>query len=275
MTTAGELLKSGKLKDAVDAATASVKSNPQDLEARWLLAELLILSGQFDRADAQFDTMMTLEPRAAVAATPIRQLLRAEAARRQFFDEGRVPELLDGAGAQVRERLQAFVLLREGRAAEAGAICEQAERVRPALPGRITLTSGGRDAGEERSFTDIRDLDDITAEVFEVLTRTGKYYWVEMGRVELIEFMPPERPLDLVWRPARMVVKDAFDAQVHLPAVYGTLEGADDASRLGQRTEWVGDEGHAVAGLGRRSFVLDGEEEIDMMAIDRLAFTPA
>jgi len=98
MTTAGDLLKSGKLKDAVDAATASVKSNPKDLEARWLLAELLILSGQFDRADAQFDTMMTLEPRAAVAATPIRQLLRAEAARRQFFDEGRVPELLDGAG---------------------------------------------------------------------------------------------------------------------------------------------------------------------------------
>ena len=237
MTTAGDLLKSGKLKDAVDAATASVKSNPKDLEARWLLAELLILSGQFDRADAQFDTMMTLEPRAAVAATPIRQLLRAEAARRQFFDEGRVPELLDGAGPQVRERLQAFVLLREGRAAEAGAICEQAERARPALPGRITLTSGGRDAGEERSFTDIRDLDDITAEVFEVLTRTGKYYWVEMGRVELIEFMPPERPLDLVWRPARMVVKDAFDAQVHLPAVYGTLKGADDASRLGQRTD--------------------------------------
>jgi len=175
----------------------------------------------------------------------------------------------------VRERLQAFVLLREGRAAEAGAICEQAERARPALPGRITLTSGGRDAGEERSFTDIRDLDDITAEAFEVLTRTGKYYWVEMGRVELIEFMPPERPLDLVWRPARMVVKDAFDAQVHLPAVYGTLKGADDASRLGQRTEWVGDEGHAVVGLGRRSFILDGEEEIDMMAIDRLAFTPA
>ncbi len=36
MTTAGDLLKSGKLKDAVDAATASVKSNPKDLEARWL-----------------------------------------------------------------------------------------------------------------------------------------------------------------------------------------------------------------------------------------------
>ena len=161
-------------------------------------------------------------------------------------------------------------LLKQG--AEAAALLQQRIKMGRAT-GRFQHRGGG--AGEERSFGDIRDLDDITAEVFEVLTRTGKYYWVEMSRVEVIEFMPPERPLDLVWRPARMVVKDAFDAQVHLPAVYGTLHGADDAARLGRRTEWVGEEGHAVVGVGRRSFVLDGEEEVDMMAIDRLSFTPA
>jgi type VI secretion system protein ImpE len=91
----------------------------------------------------------------------------------------------------------------------------------------------------------------------------------------LVEFAPPERPLDLIWRPVRMVVKDAFDAQVHLPAVYGTLTGADTASRLGRRTEWIGGDGDAVVGVGRRSFVLDGEDEVDMMALERLAFVPA
>ena len=121
MTSASEWLKEGNLEEAIAAATATVKASPKDLEHRWLLAELLVLAGQFDRADAKFDTMMTLEPRAAVAATPVRQLLRAEAARRQFFDEGRVPELLDGAGQQVRDRLEAFVMLRDGRPAEAGA----------------------------------------------------------------------------------------------------------------------------------------------------------
>jgi protein involved in temperature-dependent protein secretion len=69
-----------------------------------------------------------------------------------------------------------------------------------------------------------------------------------------------------------MVVKDAFDAQVHVPAVYGTLEGADAASRLGRRTDWLGEDGDAIVGVGRRSFVVDGEEEVDMMAIGSLVF---
>lgn len=269
MTTASEHLKNGDLGEAIAAATAAVKAAPKDLEQRWLLAELLILSGAFDRADAQLDAMSTLEPRVAVSATPIRQLLRAESARRQFFDEGRLPELLDGAGQQVRDRLEAFVLLREGKAAEAGAVAERAEIARPALPGRITI------GGVERAFGDIRDLDDITAEVLEVLTQTGKYYWIEMSRVDLVEFVPPERPLDLIWRKARLVVREAFDAEVHLPAVYGTITGADDASRLGRRTEWVGGDGEAVVGVGRRCFVLDGEEEVDMLTVEGLAFGEA
>jgi type VI secretion system protein ImpE len=267
MTTAGKLLSTGNLDEAIQAATGEVKAKPKDLEARWLLAELLVLSGQHDRADAQFDAMIAVEPRAAVSAIPIRHLLRAEAARRQFYDEGRVPELLDGADQQVRDRLEAFVLLRAGKAAEAGQLVERAEKARPALAGKLTLAKDS-----ERSFSDFRDLDDITAEVIEVLTQTGKYYWIEMRRVQLIEFTPPERPLDLIWRPVRMVVKDAFDAQVHLPAVYGTIKGADVASRLGRRTDWLGEEGEAIVGVGRRSFVVDGEEEIDMMAIGSISF---
>ena len=267
MATAGELLKAGSLDEAMLAATADVKARPTDVEARWLLAELLILAGLHDRADAQFDALIAMEPRAAVSAIPIRHLLRAEAARRQFYDEGRVPELLDGADTQIRDRLEAFVMLRAGRGAEAGKLVEKAERTRPSLPGTLVPVAGG-----SRNFADFRDLDDITAEVLEVLTQNGKYYWIEMRRVQTIEFTVPERPLDLVWRPARLVVKDAFDARVHLPAVYGTLEGADSASRLGRRTDWRGEEGEAIVGIGRRSFVIDGEEEVDMMAIGSIRF---
>jgi type VI secretion system protein ImpE len=81
---AQELLNAGQLTEAIAAAKELVKSSPKELEHRWLLGELLILAGDYDRADAQFDTMMTVEPKAAVAVTPIRQLLRAESARRQF-----------------------------------------------------------------------------------------------------------------------------------------------------------------------------------------------
>jgi type VI secretion system protein ImpE len=213
METVSALLKSGNLAAAIDATTAKVKSAPTDLDARWLLSELLVVSGQNDRADQQLDALMNLEPRASVTAVPVRQLLRAEAARRQFFEEGRVPELIDGADDAIRARLEAFVLLRAGDRAGAGRIVEQAEKDRPALPGKMG----------DRSFSD-------------------------------------------------MVVRDAFEADVHLPAVYGTLQGSDDASRLGQRTDWLGKEGEAVVGVGRRLFVLDGEDTIDMMELQSLRF---
>lgn len=266
---AHELLNAGNLSEAIAEAKSLVKAAPKNLEHRWLLGELLVLAGDYDRADAQFDTMMTLETKAAVAVTPIRQLLRAEAARRQFYDEGRVPELLDGADEAVRDRLEAFVLLREGHAMEAGGIVERAEIARPALPGSIVV------GGEEKAFDDFRDLDDITAGVLEVYTQTGKYYWIELSRIESVSFTPATRPLDLLWREAQIAVKDAFDATVHIPAIYGTLTGMDDAGRLGRRTEWLGNEGEAVVGVGRRCFVLNGEEEVDVMAIESLAFSGA
>ena len=130
-------------------------------------------------------------------------------------------------------------------------------------------------AGQPRSFEDLRDLDDITAGVFEVYTQTGKYFWIEMNRVEKITFMPPKRPLDLLWREAQLAVKDAFDATVHVPAIYGTLTGADELSRLGRRTEWVGGDGDAIVGVGRRSYVLNGEEELDALAIEAIEFSPS
>jgi type VI secretion system protein ImpE len=265
--TAHELLNAGQLTEAIEVATSLVKASPKDLEHRWLLGELLILAGQYDRADAQFDTMTTLEPKAAVAVTPIRQLLRAETARRQFYDEGRLPELLDGACQQVRDRLEAFVLLREGKAGDAGDVVERAEIARPALPGSVTS------AGQTRAFDDLRDLDDITAGVFEVYTQTGKYYWIEMDRVERVSFTAPKRPLDLLWREAQLAVKDAFDATVHIPMVYGSLTGTSDALRLGRHTEWVGGEGEAVVGVGRRCYALNGEEQLDAMAIEAIEFS--
>ncbi len=270
MNTPGDMLRNGDVRGAIAAAETRVRSAPSDLQHRWLLSELLVVAGDHDRADGQLDAIIELEPQAAVSAVPLRQLLRAEAARRQFFDEGRVPEFLDGVAQSSEARLRAFVLLRSGDASAAAVASAGAETARSMLPGKL----GGPDQ-PDREFLDFRDLDDVTADVFEVLTHTGKYYWISMRSVVSVEFSPPARPLDLIWRKAHMVVRDAFDAEVHLPAVYGTLDGADDATRLGRRTDWLGDEAGYVRGVGRRTFVLDGEQALDMLEIHRLTFAQA
>ena len=50
-----------------------------------------------------------------------------------------------------------------------------------------------------------------------MLTSTGKYYWIPMERVEMIEFHDPARPRDLLWRRAHMVVRGGPDGEVFLP----------------------------------------------------------
>jgi type VI secretion system protein ImpE len=111
-----------------------------------------------------------------------------------------------------------------------------------------------------RPFEDLRDLDDLTADFLEVLTSTGKYYWVPIERLVTVEFRAPVRPRDLVWRRAAMAVKDGPEGEVYVAAIYtAPAEGVDDAMRLGRVTDWRGGDGTPVRGVGQRTLLVDDE----------------
>ncbi|WP_372620185.1 type VI secretion system accessory protein TagJ [Falsiroseomonas sp.] len=262
---AGNLFHAGKLADAVAAAGAAVKRAPGDLGARILLAELLAFSGNAERADVILDAAADVEPAAAVAVAEFRQLLRAEGARRQLFRDGRVPEFLGEPNAAQRHALAALVALRAGDAAEAARLSAEAEAARPKVAGRH----------EGHAFDDMRDADDLLAASFEVLTTTGKYFWIPVERVASVEFHAPRRPRDLLWRRASMSVNQGPDGDVYIPAIYAPPEGMDDASLLlGRSTDWVGPEEGPVRGLGQRTFLL-GEEAATIMELKTLTFGAA
>ena len=240
----------GNLREAITAATAEVKKAPTDLDCRGFLCELLCFAGDLERADTQLDAMGHQTPEAMVGISLFRQLVRAEKWRHQFFAEGRVPEFLEPPGEVLKLHLEASICLREGKAAEAARLLGQAEEKRPKVSGQCN----------GRPFADLRDLDDLTAGFFEVLTSTGKYYWIPVERVELIEFRPPARPRDLVWPRAHMIVRGGPDGEVYLPALYaGTHAEADDRLRFGRATDWKGGEGEPVRGLGQRTFLVADE----------------
>jgi len=266
-STVTELFRAGRLEDSVAAAAALVKTSPTNAEYRWLLAELLIVDGKTARAEQHLEAITAVEPRALVAVASIRNLLAADGLRRQFFAAGVSPTLPDGTEPECADYLAAFDVLRAGDALAAGTLAEQAETKRKPLPGRMN----------DRPFNDLRDGDDITASVFEVLTQAKQYLWVPMACVERLEFQRPKSPLDLIWRATTMVLKDGSESNVHLPAVYGTIQGADDASKLGRRTSWLGASGAAIVGVGQRVLLADGLEnedvsEVGLLSIETLSF---
>ncbi len=259
---ASEHFRAGQLAEAVAAATAAVKSNPGSGATRLILCEMLSFTGDFERADKQLDAISELEPKAIHAVSLFRQLLRAEQARTQFYQEGRLPEFLTKPSDELQLRLQASILIRENDLPGAVLLLDQAEELRLHLSGECN----------GQPFDDIRDLDDLTASFLEVLTSTGKYYWIPFEAIDSLEAAPIESPRDLLWRQVQMSVRGGPEGVVYLPVLYtGSTAETDNQFRLGRTTDWRGGDGAPVRGIGQR-MLLAGDAERAILEIENLQF---
>jgi type VI secretion system protein ImpE len=265
MMNAKEHFEAGNLKEAIIAAADDVKKNPTDIGKRTFFCELVCLSGDLEKADRQLDLLGHQDPQFMVGVSLFRQLVRAETARQDFYNSGRPPEFLAPPEPYLRLHLEASIALREAKDKDAADLLAQAEEQRPTVAGTC----------DGKAFDDLRDLDDLTASFFEVLTSTGKYYWIPMDRVELVEFRKPSRIRDLLWRQAHMIVNNGPDGEVYLPTLYaGTHAEADDRIRLGRVTEWRGGNSSPTRGIGLRTFLV-GDEGRTILEIQNLTFQDA
>jgi type VI secretion system protein ImpE len=255
---ARELFRQGLLDRAIEAMNSEVRQHPSDADRRSYLCDLLCLSGSFDRADVQLEAISKLVPGAMAGIALRRQLVRAETWRQQCFADGRVPEFLELPGERLGLHLRALAHLRAGEAATAATLLNDAEGLRPAIRG----TCNGK------TIEDFRDVDDTIGGVLELLTSTGKYYWVPLERVRRLELRPIERPRDLRWRRAGVEIDGGPDGEVYLPAIYAPAPESEEA-RLGRTTTWSDDE--PIRGSGLRVF-LAGEEAVTLHELQTLEF---
>jgi type VI secretion system protein ImpE len=259
--TAKQLFEAGQLAEAVSAAVDEVKKRPMDESCRWFLCELLCFTGDLDRADKQLDLIASQDPKALAGVALFRQLVRAELARQEVFRQGRVPEFLGAPDPVLRAHVAALIELRSGNELKAGELLSQAQGHAHPAPG---VCDGA-------PFDDVRDLDDSCGPFLEVLTSTGKYYWVLFSTIESLEFRPPKRPRDLVWRQTDLSVNGGPNGEVYIPCLYaGTAASADNQLKLGRATDWIGE--NPVRGVGQR-MLLVGETDKSILEITKIDFT--
>lgn len=263
MSAAAELYQAGKLREALETATADVKKKPTDLACRYMLAQLLCFSGDLERADTHLDAVTAQEPERVVVVAMYRQLIRGELWRRQVFEQRRVPELLADPTPAIKAHLQALVALNEGNISAAVESIREAEEARPSVSGMCNATP----------FEGLRDLDDRTASFMEVISSNGKYFWIPTEQIESMEFHAPETLFDLVWRRVHMVVRNGPDGEVFIPTLYpGTYKEEAEDLRLGRATDWRGEEDNLLHGVGQRIWLF-GEDDKPVMELQEIEFT--
>jgi type VI secretion system protein ImpE len=261
--TIATLLLQARLTEAVVQATNSVKANPLDTTARILLADLLCLQGAFERADAQLQIASHHAPDDAIGIAQLCGLIRAEAARRAWFNGGALPSFIGPPTQRQQNALQLTLALRAADAAATTSLREELERTHVARHGSCNGVS----------FDDFRDADDLMQDNIEAVCANGKYYWLAPDALLSLTFAAPRYPRDLMWRRTRAVFHSGEQVELRLPAQYFD-EAAADAHRVAQQTDWIASIGGLVMGRGQRILMIGGEPQ-GIMDIRHLCFDGA
>ncbi|ACM39060.1 MULTISPECIES: type VI secretion system accessory protein TagJ [Rhizobium/Agrobacterium group] len=252
------LLDDADLAQAMDAVKAELKTAASDHDLRHLYIDLLILAGDYEKADSQCELAVRFQPQDAVGFSMLRQQIRGMAARKAWFETGALPDFPGGLTASDQIALKLNLALKEGAASEAVALLAELEASRGTVP---MLWNGG-------AVADIRDLDDRIPHALEVLTTGGAYLWVDFSRIASVTPQPIRRPRDTAFRPAELTLESGAEATVLLPAIY---YGADSspALQLGHETEWMDAVDGIVTGLGQRC-LLAGDELVSFHDLESL-----
>lgn len=97
--TPQQLLQAGKLDEAIQAVSAEVRDNPQDVKRRTFLFELLCFAGDFSRAEMHLDLAAQGSQAAEMGALLYHAALHAERTRHDLFDKRQYPMPKGAAGA--------------------------------------------------------------------------------------------------------------------------------------------------------------------------------
>lgn len=227
-----------------------VRGQPADAKLRVFLAQLLMLTGDWERALNQLSVAGDLDASALPMKHAYGAAIQCERIRADVFAGRRSPLVFGEPLPWIASLLQALALDADGKAAEAAAARNAALEL--AAPSSGTLN------GSPCEW--IADADPRLGPILEVLLN-GAYYWVPFERIRRVVIEKPSDARDLVWIPAQLTWTNGGEAMGLLPVRYPGSERSDDAAiRMSRKTEWRALAGEHYAGLGQRMLASDAEE---------------
>jgi type VI secretion system protein ImpE len=247
--TAEELLKEGRIDEALKVLQKVVREDPANAKPRIFLFQLLSVLGDWQRANTQLQVLSQMDSDSMMLARIFEPILLCEAFRAEVFAGKRTPVVFGQPPEWVSFLVQAMKNFGHGEFKAGAELREKAFDAAPPSEGKIN----------EKSFEWIADADERLGPVLEVILE-GHYYWVPFCRIRQVFIESVTDLRDLIWAPAQFLWENGGQAAGHIPTRYpGTEQSADSKLRLAAQTEWIEKDGVHL-GLGQRILATDADE---------------
>jgi len=264
VSTARQLLESGRLREAFDQLKQDVRKAPRDPRLRTFLFQMFCISGEWDRALAQLTVAAELDPLALPMAETYRTLIRCEGVRDSVFAGRRTPTLFGHPLPWVPLLVEATRLLAAGAHEPAARLRDEAFDAADTVAGDADITP----------FDWIADADPRLGPVLEAVL-DGTYYWIPFQHIAELTLEAPADLRDQVWMPAEFTWTNGGRAIGFIPTRYpASAATGDPLLALARRTEWqpAGPADHGWSlGLGQR-MLTTGDNDFALMDIRHLRF---
>ncbi|MEO1528506.1 MAG: type VI secretion system accessory protein TagJ [Planctomycetota bacterium] len=266
---AEELLRAGKLDDALAELKRQIQSNPSEGKLRVFLFQLLTVLGKWESALNQLEIAGQLDAGNLAMVQAYREAIRCEELRRRVFLGETSPMIFGEPDRWLALLIEAVKMSANGNGSEAQALRDEAFASAPATTGLLH-----RRDQEPVEFEWIADADPRLGPVLEALIE-GQYYWVPFNRIAQIDIEAPSDLRDFVWTPAHFVWSNGGESYGMIPTRYpGSESIVDSAIQLARKTEWnaIGsaDDPGQYVGLGQRMFGTD-QDEVALHEISKIA----
>jgi type VI secretion system protein ImpE len=230
-----ELIREGKLADAIQALTAELRDRPADTKRRTFLFELLCFSGQYDRAEKHLNVLAQGSPDSELGGLLYRSALAAERKRQALFESHQYPSADMNSKPSLSGRLN-------------GRPFRSIEDLDPRIGARLEIFVAG-----EYVWLPFEHIGSIQMTAPRFLRDT---LWASAA-VQAGESF-----------------KGREFGEVLIPALAPfTWRHESDDVKLGRATDWK-QEGEQLIPFGQKLLIVDDEEIIPILDIRELEFAP-
>lgn len=247
--TPEDLLKQGDLNQALQLLQEQVKKQPSNSEYRIFLFQLLVVTGQWERALNQLKVIKELDDSAIAMVLMYRQVIACEQYREQVFLGKKEPIVLGKPEEWIALLMQSLKLIAEEKFEAAKALRAKAFEDASAVVGTIN--------GE--NFEWLADADERLGPIIEAFI-DGRYLWTTLDNLQAIVIEEPVDLRDVVWLPAHFSWKNGGENYGLIPSRYPFSYQVDSLLALSRKTVWQESSSNLYIGYGQKMIATDQSE---------------